>query len=67
MSGRRGPFAVDPDQALSAIRLEWGDVYDTGFADGKYWAVRLVDGAPLLPAETPDELARAIKADWGTR
>lgn len=62
----RGVFEVDEDRALDALRLLWGDVYGIGREHGQ-WAARRQDGrgAPLT-AETPDELNRQMRDDWGT-
>jgi hypothetical protein len=60
----RGPFAVDTDRALEALRLEWAVHYDTGFADGAYRAARIDGTGDLLTGQTPDELVAAIRADW---
>lgn len=60
----RGPFAVDTDRALEALRLECAAQYDTGFADGAYCAARIDGTGDLLTGQTPDELAAAIRADW---
>jgi hypothetical protein len=64
---RRGPFDVSQARALEAVRLDWGSEYDTGFADGAYHAVRLDGTGDLLRGTTPDELAAAIRVDWGAR
>jgi hypothetical protein len=64
---RRGIFDVDEDRALDALRLAWGDVYDTGFADGAYHAALIDATGDLLTGQTPDELAAAIRADWAAR
>jgi hypothetical protein len=64
---RRGIFDVDEDRALNALRLAWGDVYDTGFADRAYHAARIDGTGDLLSGQTPDELAAAIRADWAAR
>jgi hypothetical protein len=62
---RRGVFDVDEDRALVALRLSWGDVYDIGREDGQ-WAARCRDGrGGALTGETPDELNRAMRAEWG--
>ena len=58
---------VDQDRAIDALRLTWGETHDLGFADGAYRAVRLDGTGDLLTGRTPDELATAIRADWGTR
>ena len=67
MTGWRGPFDIDQDQALGVIREIWGDEYDAGFADGAYRAARLDGTGDVLTGETPDELAAAIGADWNAR
>jgi hypothetical protein len=70
---RRGPFDVDTDRSLGAIRLEWGDgyvaCYDSteGIEGGRWRAWRLDDGGTMLTEETPDELSAALRADWGAR
>jgi hypothetical protein len=62
---RRGVFDVDEGRALEALRLSWGDVYDVGREDGQ-WAARRRDGrGGALTGETPDELNRAMRAEWG--
>lgn len=65
--GRRGPFDVDQDRAIEVLRMTWGDTYDVGFADGAWRAARLDGPGVLLTGQTPDELAAAIRADWGVR
>lgn len=67
MTGRRDPFEADTDHALDALRMAWGDTYDTGFADGAFWAARLDGTGDLLRGRTPDELAAAIQANSGAR
>ena len=67
---RRGVFEVDEDQALEALRLSWGDVYDIGH-EGARWIASRRDGrrdgrGDALAGETPDELNRQMRADWGT-
>jgi hypothetical protein len=47
-AARPGPFDVDQDRALDALRLAWSDVYDTGFADGAYRAARIDGTGDLL-------------------
>ncbi len=37
---QRGVFDVDEDRALEALRLSWGDVYDTGHECGQWVASR---------------------------
>ncbi|MGH3287162.1 MAG: hypothetical protein ACRDPD_21160 [Streptosporangiaceae bacterium] len=64
---RRGVFGVDQDRAAEALRVTWGGVYDIGFADGTWHAARLDGTGLLLAGRVPDELAAAIRADWGAR
>ena len=66
-TAHRGPFDVDQDRALDALRLAWGDVYDLGFADSAYRAARIDGTGDLLTAQTPDELDAEIRADWAAR
>lgn len=65
--GRRGVFDVDEDRAAEALRPAWGETYDIGFADGTWHAARLDGTGALLAGQVPDELAAAIRADWGVR
>ena len=67
MTGRGGVFDVDQDRAIGALRLTWGGEYDIGFAGGAWRAARLDGTGPLLTGQVPDELAAAIRADWGAR
>jgi hypothetical protein len=67
VTGRRGPFDVDQDRAIDALRMMWGDSYDIGFADGSWHAAPLDGTGRLLTGQVPDELAAAIRADWGVR
>lgn len=67
MTGRRGVFDVDQDRAIEALRMTWGEAYDTGFADGVGHAARLNGPGTLLTGRTPDELVAAIRTDWGAR
>jgi hypothetical protein len=69
---RRGPFDVDQDRALDALRLEWGSAYavcyDSAPGIKDRWRAWRLDGdETMLAGETPDELAAAIRADWATR
>lgn len=64
---RRGVFDVDEDRAAEALRVTWGETYDIGFADAAWHAARLDGTGPLLTGQVPDELAAAIRADWGAR
>ena len=67
MTRRGGAFDVDQDRAIDALLLTWGETYDIGFADGAWRAARLDGTGPLLTGQVPDELAAAIRADWGAR
>jgi hypothetical protein len=62
------PFAVNEDRALDALRLAWGDSYEIYVTDGQWQAWH--DDAPdqdILTGTTPDELNRAIRADFARR
>ncbi len=62
------PFAVDEDRALDALRLAWGDSYEIYITDGQWQGWH--DDAPdqdILTGTTPDELNRAIRADFARR
>jgi hypothetical protein len=61
---RRGVFDVDEDRALEALRLAWGDAYDIGHEYGKWVATSRDEEKRTITGETPDELNRAIRADW---
>jgi hypothetical protein len=61
---RRGIFAVDEDRALEALRLAWGDAYDIGHEHGRWVATSRNSQQHALDGATPDELNRAIRADW---
>ena len=63
----RGVFDVDEDRAAEAFRLTWGQAYDIGFAAGTWRARRLDGQGTVLTGTTPDELNRAIRADWARR
>jgi hypothetical protein len=60
-------FNRDPDRAAEALRLEWGETYDIGFADGAWQAARSDGTGQLLTGQVPDELVATIRADWGAR
>lgn len=63
---RKGILMAAQATAEEAAALNFGDdlsdLYDTGYADGKYWAFRLT-GGPLLSADTLRALDTAISAD----
>jgi hypothetical protein len=60
-----GAFNRNPERAAEVLRLQWGETYDIGFADGAWHATRLDGTGDLLTGQVPDELAAAIRADWG--
>jgi hypothetical protein len=68
-SPRCGPFDVDKEQALDALRLTWGGSYTVAFDEGpggdrpRWRAWRGGDGGTMLTGTTPDELNAAIRAD----
>lgn len=69
--GGRDPFAVESDRAIDALTLAWGDEYDQIWVvEGGGWGARR-KGAPDdeddITGSTPDELNRAIRADWSRR
>jgi hypothetical protein len=63
---QRGVFDVDEDRALDALRLSWGDFYDIGRECGQWAASRRDGRGGPLTGETPDELNREMRGDWGT-
>ena len=71
-TARGGPFDVDTDKALDALRAEWGGEYTvcydctTDLTD-RWRAWRLGSIGVMLSGETPDKLAAAIRADRGAR
>jgi len=61
---QRGVFDVDQDRALEALRLAWADGGYHGFsADGGTWCA-ITSAGDVLTGDTPDALARAIRAHW---
>jgi hypothetical protein len=67
VTGGRGAFNRDPERAAEALRDAYGDTYYIGFADGAWRAMRLDGTGDVLTGQVPDELAAAIRADWGAR
>ena len=70
MTGRGGPFEVDVDKALEALRGDWGDTYVICYdpaASSRWQAWRLDSIGVMVAGDTPDELDAAIRADWGAR
>ena len=63
----RDPFAVDEDHALEALRLAWADAYDIGLEAGTWIATSRDDEHHTLTGQIPDELNRAIRADFARR
>jgi hypothetical protein len=60
----RDPFAVDEDAALAELELAWAAGGYHGFsADGGTWCA-ITSAGEVLTGDTPDELARAIRAHW---
>ncbi len=67
--GGRDPFAVDQDRALDALTLAWADEYPEIWVHGSEWGAQHKDAGDddVLTGSTPDELNRAIRADWSRR
>ena len=69
----RGPFEVDVQKALEALRAEWGEEYTvcydstSGIGGGRWRAWRLGGIGAMIAGKTPDELGTAIRADWAER
>ena len=66
---RLDPFAVDEDRALDALVLAWGDAYDEIWVYDGTWGAHHKDAGEddVLTGQTPDELNRAIRADFAAR
>ncbi len=63
-SGQRDPFAVDEDAALAEIERTWADGgYHAFSAYGGTWCA-ISSAGDVLTGDTPDALARAIRAHW---
>jgi hypothetical protein len=56
-------LSISEQIALDELADKWASVYDLGYADGEYFAFRLI-GGPLLPADTLGGLDSAIRADF---
>jgi hypothetical protein len=65
VTGHRGAFNRNRDRAAEALRMAWGADYDIGIADDAWRAARLDGAGDLLTGAVPDEVAAAIRADWG--
>jgi hypothetical protein len=63
----RGVFDVDEHRATEAFWLVWGQAYDIGFTAGTWRASRRGGPGTPITGKTPDELTRAIRADWARR
>jgi hypothetical protein len=65
----RDPFEVDPEQALEALRLEWGHSHLLTWDEGLYRAQRIGPGGKpyglVLTGPTPDEIEQELRRDWG--
>jgi hypothetical protein len=54
--------------ALEALRWHWGETYEIGQDDERgYWAARRDRIGALLTAADPDDLEKAISADYKLR
>jgi hypothetical protein len=63
---QRGVFDVDEERALDALALAWGD--EIWVHAGEWGAHRKDAGDDdVVTGATPDELNRAIRADWASR
>ena len=66
----RGPFDVDGERALDALRVTWSGSYTVAFDDApgagrpRWRAWPLGDRETMLTGSTPDELDRAIRRHW---
>ena len=61
----RDPFAVDSQRALEALRAEWGIPYVLSYHEGLYLARRREGPPVIMSGETPDEITRQMRRDWG--
>jgi hypothetical protein len=66
------PFSVDVDRAIDALAAEWepAGYEEIEFWEGRGWYAYHKDGGEdlgVLEADTPDELAAKIRADWQRR
>jgi hypothetical protein len=66
-SGPRDPFAVDQEAAPAELELAWsGGGYNGFTADSQTWCA-ISSAGEVLTGGIPDELDRAIRADWAQR
>lgn len=62
-----GPFAVDEERALDAMRWLWGDCYTVDVRSGTWTAKRLDGLGGEIEAAYPDDLNREIRNDYATK
>ena len=69
MMAGRDPFEVDEDKALDVLMLAWAVCGYEVFVVGGQWQAwhRDADDTDVIDGSTPDELNRAIRADWTAR
>ena len=61
----RDPFAVDTQRALDTLKAEWGFAYCLSHHEGLYLARRREGPPVVMSGETPDEIVREMRRDWG--
>ena len=64
---RGDPFAVGQDDALGALRLEWGLAYVIDVDGTGRWLALRIDGLPAVTGCGPGQLLAAITADYAAR
>ena len=60
------PFTVDVATVLETLRAEWGAVFAVEFTAGRWRAARRDGTGEPLAGRTPDDLAAAMRASWGS-
>jgi hypothetical protein len=68
MGGERQAAAVRAagQDALEALRLDWGGVYFTDYSPGLgWWAVRRDLTGAFITVGSPEELGAAVAEDYG--
>lgn len=60
------PFEVDAERAAAGMRVAWGGLYAIKPCRGGFEAGRRHGPRVSLTAETPDDLTRAMLADWSS-
>jgi hypothetical protein len=67
----RDPFSVNTEKALDALVAAWeaAGYEEIGYVEGTGWCAYHKDAGDLeaIEADTPDELAAKIRADWEKR